>query len=86
MATCSKLRAEDADGGGLGRRRGGSAGPLVIVELPRGPVLFELADPDADEVERGFVIEVIVALSGRGSSFDGLSLLVRARELLLFNT
>ena len=29
-ATCSKLRAEIADGGGLGRRRGGRAGPRPV--------------------------------------------------------
>ena len=46
-------------------------------------MLFELPDPDAEEVERGFEIGVMM---GAGGSFVGLSLLVLERALLLFNT
>ena len=60
---------------------------MTVAELLAGPVLFELADPDAEEVDRGFGTGVIVT---PGYSFVGLSLLVLPRELaeglLLFNT
>ena len=56
---------------------------MIVAELLPGPVLFELADPDADEAESGLGIGAMIAA---GYSLDGLSLLVRTRELLLFNT
>ena len=59
---------------------------MTVAELLPGPEPLEVPDPDADDVERGFVAGVMVA---EFISFVGLSLRVLTRtpeELLLFST